>query len=293
MTQPAIPTVPSLELSAETMADFFPEPPATSLSQQVTPATNEPPQPSPSTVQPVQTEEPFVKGSSSVYKTKEATIQGINEKDALIQELRQQYSLATGVDPITKRPLSQTTQGPVSYSSNPNSYVDDLKKANTPEALMAVQQRLIMDTLAPIAPAVSGMARNQALRQLEGELSDFQAFYGSASYNKTLDNVPSLREAIQAAESDIRFSPRLTELYKLAYLADKGTQLPELLKRQQTSQSQPQLGQTTSRPTTPTPEPSTPQTPASLGSSAGRKAIIAEFEARQGNKTLAWEQSRG
>src|SRR5271170_2152219 len=77
--------------------------------------------------------QPFIKGDKSVYNTAEAAIQGINQKDALIETLRQRYALTTGIDPITGQPVTQSNTPIVpqvpDYNQDPRLYMQDLYKA--------------------------------------------------------------------------------------------------------------------------------------------------------------------
>jgi hypothetical protein len=274
----------------QTLNELFPAEPATAMATTVpsTPATGTTTAPAAPTT-PAQPDEPFLKGNESVYKTREAAQRGLDEKDALIKQLRQSYSLATGVDTITKQPINAIApQGNESYVLNPKKYVADLQEAKSPEQLAKVQQKFVFDTFQPIAPAISSMTKNAAIKQVADALPDFGTFYGSAEYKSTLEANPDLREAVEMAESDIAFHPRLAGLLKLTYLTNKGMQLPELLKKA----AAPQIPQTPTRTTltssTPSPtEYTTSNEAPSLNSKAGRKAIIEQFE-KSGAQNKIW-----
>lgn len=277
-----------VSLDAQTLDTLFPAEPASTVATTTSTTPVTPSAPVATTPPTVNPDEPFLRGSESVYKTREAAQRGLDEKDALIKQLRQSYSLATGVDPITKQPLNAIApQGNESYVLNPKRYVDDLQKAKSPEELAKVQQKFVFDTFQPIAPAISSMTKNAAIKQVADALPEFNTFYGSTEYKATLDANPDLREAVEMAESDIAFHPRLAGLLKLTYLTNKGMQLPELLKKAAAPQTQ-----------TPTRTPLTPSTPApteyttsnespSLQTSAGRKAIIEQYE-KSGQATKLW-----
>jgi hypothetical protein len=179
--------------------------------------------------------EPFLKGSKSVYKTSEAAVEGINQKDALIDTLRQRYALTTGIDPITGQPVGQMLQNapdPNNYASNPDKYMKDLYEAakSGPENYAGVQQKFIMDSLRPLQPIIASAAKNQALENVSRENAEIPKFVNSDAYNKTLDANQDLKDAIATSEADVRFHSRLPGLYKLAYLAGQGMQVPEILK---------------------------------------------------------------
>ena len=237
--------------------------------------TEPPPTTAPASPTPAAAEEAFLKGAASVYKTREAAVEGVNSKDALIEQLRTQYRLATGHDPITRAPINEVVED--NFATNPEVYYKALSAAKTPTDLVAVQQRFILDTLRPVIPAIATATRAQATRQLESELPEFNAFYNSPEYKKVLEAVPMIKEAIEMAESDIKLHPKLGELYKTAFLVSKGIQLPELLK--QNSAPNPTAGRPTATPSMTTmPTTTTTSQAATLRTAEGRKAIISNFE---------------
>lgn len=271
--------------------DLFPAEPvsvmattvASQPAQPTAPATTTPP------VTTVQPDETFLKGERSVYRTRDAAVQGLNEKDALIEQLRQQYSLATGIDPISKRPLSSAPQAAESYVTNSKKYVADLRAAQTDEQLAKVQAKFVMDTLQPVAPAIANATKNSAIQQARTTVPEFDTFYGSKDYKDTLEQTPSLRDAIEAAESDIQFHSRLPDLYRTAYLVSRGIKLPELIKQQSTAAGQPNTPVRTVPVTTaPAPETTTVASPETIfdaglnakDRSDARKAYIRQFEDR-------------
>lgn len=231
--------------------------------------------------------EPFLKGDKSVYKTLEAAIEGVNSKDQLIDTLRQRYALTTGIDPITGQPVGQVQQVADDYTQNPNKYLDDLyaaAKQGGPQAYTQVQQKLIMDTLKPFAPALNSLAKNQALETVSRDNPEAAKFAASPVFQKTMDANPDLASAIATAESDYRFHSRLPGLYKLAYLAGQGMQLPELLKANTTqtqTQTQTQQVRTTAQPTTLNPSTEPAKAP-SFKNIDGIRATIKDLESRHG-----------
>ena len=252
---------------------------------QVTPQA----QPATPVTQPVTTNQPFIKGDKSVYNTPEAAVQGINQKDALIETLRQRYALTTGIDPITGQPVQQTN-APITpqvpdYNQDPKTYMKDLYAAaqSNPEAYRDVQQKFLLDTLKPLQPYIQKAAREQAVETLTSDpsLKDAGTFIGTPAYNAALDNNPELKNAISAAESDMQWHSRLPGLYKIAYLAGRGQQLPDLLAQQSAAIP----NSTPSAPVRTTAQPTTPNAPASsarpsFGTLEGIRATIAEAEAR-------------
>jgi hypothetical protein len=228
--------------------------------------------------------EPFIKGDKSVYKTADAAREGINQKDALIEQLRQRYALTTGIDPITGQPVGQAQQQfNDDYTQNPNKYLDDLysaAKQGGPQAYTQVQQKLIMDTLKPFAPALNSLAKAQALESVSHENAEAAKFVTTPAFQKTMDANPDLASAIATAESDYRFHSRLPGLYKLAHLAGQGMQLPELLKANASQvQNQTQQVRTTAQQTTLAPSTEKANAP-SFKSIDGIRATIKDLEAR-------------
>jgi hypothetical protein len=265
-------------------------PQAQPVTQTVQTQTQVTPQAQPATqVTPQTTQQPFIKGDKSVYNTAEAAVQGINQKDALIETLRQRYALTTGIDPITGQPVAQS-QIPVTpqvpdYNQDPKTYMKDLYAAaqSNPEAYRDVQQKFLLDTLKPLQPYIQKAAREQAVETLTSDpsLKDAGTFIGTPAYNAALDNNPELKNAIVAAESDMQWHSRLPGLYKIAYLTGRGQQLPDLLAQQSTTSQ----NSTPTAPVRTTAQPSTPNAPTqtsrpSFKNLEGIRATIAEAEAR-------------
>lgn len=259
-------------------------------AQQVAPP-NGTPAPSAPTAQPSTTatpaSEPFLKGKSSIYNSPEAALEGINQKDALIEQLRTRYALTTGIDPITGQPVQAIQQQPPQtddYYQNPTQYLDDLYKAakeGGPQAYRDVQAKFMLDTLKPLQPILQRAAREQAVEETTKSVPAIGTFIGSQLYEKTLTENPELKQAINTAEQDYRWHSRLPGLYKLAYQAGQGLNLPEILKANQTQQP-PQTPPVAPRPTAQpaTPAPPRPTAPPSLRTLEGIRATIADFESR-------------
>ena len=230
--------------------------------------------------------EPFIKANSSVYKTAEDAVKGINEKDALIDQLRTRYALTTGIDPVTGKPIAAQPQiDQLDYTQNPKQYLEDLYAAaskNDPAAYAAVQSKLIADNNKPFLPIIADAVRTRAIKAFTSESPAAAQFVDSALYQKTLEANPDLKIAITTAENDPRFYSRLPGLYKLAHFAGQGMQPVETPKVQpppvnlQTTQPAPV------RTTTPqtTLAPGQVATRPSFNTIAGIKATITEMEGK-------------
>lgn len=277
-----------------TFDSLFPAEPSQTQSVQQTTAKPDTQQPQQTQNQPVtqQTQNDFfIKGDHSVYKTAEDTVRGINEKDAVIEQLRQRYALTTGIDPITGKPVAANgpTQETVDYYQQPDQYLDALynaAKKGGPEAYRDVQAKFLFDALKPLQPVIQKAARDQALETLSVEIPATKGFVGTANYTKALELNPELKQAISISEQDQRFHSRLPGLYKLAYLTAQGMQLPELLKAQasqtqttsQTTQTQGTPVRTTVQQTTSSPASQTARP--SFKTIEGIRAVIADMEGR-------------
>lgn len=279
-------------LDDATFDSLFPaDGPAPTVAPATQPQPNTQPNVAPSTPSPAPVAQPqpqpdqyFLKGRTSVYKTVEEAQRGVDEKDAVIEQMRQRYALVTGIDPLTGKPLNAAA--PVqdnNYQTNPNQYLNDLveaAKTGQPQAYTNVQTKFINDTLAPIAPLVERAAKEQAMESLAREYPDAPKFIGTAPYQRALEANNELKEAITVAEHDLRFHSRLPGLYKIAYLTGQGLQLPEILRANQPQNS------TKPAPTRPTtanpstiPAPTTGKAP-TFKTMDGIKATIAEMEGK-------------
>jgi len=238
-----------------------------------------------------QTQDFFLKGERSVYKTSEAAVEGLNQKDALIEQLRQRYALTTGIDPITGQPVTQQqvaqAQQPNDYMHNPDLYMSDLlnaAKSGKPEEYQNVQKRFIKEALREFAPSLQTSAVNDAKQTVAKELPAISQFIGTDAYSKTLDAFPKLKDAIASSESNPDFTSQLPELYKLAYMVSQGMSLPNIVRAQQTvvpAQTQNQqtnvVRTTTSQTTLPPPQQTARPT---LRTLQGIRSTIADAESR-------------
>jgi hypothetical protein len=232
----------------------------------------------------------FLKGDKSVYKTAEDAQRGINEKDAVIEQMRQRYALVTGVDPITGKPvgINGQPQEAVDYYQQPDQYLDALysaAKKGGPEAYRDVQAKFLFDALKPLQPVIQKAAKDQAVEILAQEIPNAKPFIGSPHYAKALELNPELKNAISISEQNQQFHSRLPGLYKLAYLTAQGMQLPELLRAQATQTQTPstQVQQTQQVRTTvqpQTPSVATQATPPSFKTIDGIRSVIREMEAK-------------
>src|SRR5271166_354558 len=172
----------------------------------------------------------YLKADKTVYKTADEAIKGINHKDeiiardkATIEQLRQRYVLTTGIDPITGQPVGQpqqTNAQSLDYSRNPDKYLDDLAKAaqgGKPSDYAQVQGKFIDDRLAPLAPLIAQVARQQAITEASKINPEIGKFVGTEQYDKTMQYNPDLANAIATAEQNSQFHSRLPGLYKLAH----------------------------------------------------------------------------
>lgn len=245
----------------------------------------------PSTPAATTSPEPVIKTKTgTVYKTVEDAVQGIEHKDALIAQLRDQVKKNTGVDPLVSRP-QQTTQQPVDYSRNPSKYFEDIAKAvddkNT-QGYMDAQQKLIWDTLGPIAPTISALSKANAERVVMETLPEFKGFLHSEQFEQITQDAPLLADAIRSAEANPAAAAQLPELYRVAYLASQGRRVPELI--QSVRNETPSV---TPRPTvqstqlTPPPTTGVPIVQPSLNTRDGRKALIDKME-QGGVQDLKW-----
>lgn len=249
--------------------------------------TPTPPQAAPTVV------EDFLKTTGSVYKSKEDAIKGIEEKDALIEKLRQEWILKNGVDPVTQKQVNLGAghgepQAPLNYLQDKRKYVKDLEdavKRNDPEAYANAQLKLVSDMLQPLAPVITDLARQRAVETVSLEMKEFGAFKSSDDYKKVLETNRTLGSAIEAAEQNYTMHAQLPELYRLAYLASQGQRVPELI-RQATqataAQAQPTQPQRTMAPSAMTP-PNVSNRPPDLTTSLGRRDIIRQFQESGGD----------
>jgi hypothetical protein len=226
----------------------------------------------------------------ATYRTKEATESAIQEKDRLINDLRGKVIALAGVDPLkARREGVSQEQPPSSYLNDPDRYAKDLTDAATGKQYrqyLEAQARLIDEVVQSryghLLPVMEKVGRQEAIESVVSENPSFKSFYNSEDYQKVLDTRPTLKRAIQAAESNPQFQSDLPELYKLTWDTSLAAKTPELLKSgQSTTQTvqTPRMPMSSGRLAPPVSAQGTPAKP-TLNTSAGRKALMQELEAK-------------
>lgn len=251
--------------------DVTPQAPTQAPSQPVPQA-----QPTPS--------EPFLQApSGTVYRSREDAIKGISEKDSFIQRLRTENEALKAQVPKPPEPTAPRT-----YREAPEKLFDDLVEAANKGDKRRYAETLARyneELMAPYAPLVSEAAHEKAIRELEATTPDVRAFVNGPDFRSTMEALPRLAQAIEFARNTVEASGQLTELYRLAYLANAGAKAPELVRSAvQQSQPTPGFNRPTLQPSSPTPTPG-PAAPSGnwtelLQSREGRKAIIEQGNAR-------------
>jgi hypothetical protein len=153
---------------------------------------------------------------------------------------------------------------------------------------MAAQQKLMWDTLGPLAPTLTALSRANAERVVVEQIPDFKGFLSSEQFNNLQQEAPLLVEAIRSAEGNPTAAQQLPELYKIAYLASQGRRVPELIQGVR-NETQPPQPRPTVQSTQLAPPPTTgvPTVQPGLNSSAERKAMIEKMESG-GVLNLKW-----
>lgn len=228
-------------------------------------------------VQTQQTEEPqtFLKTSTgTVYNSADDAVKGIEHKDALIAQLRQQLSEQTGRDPIKVAKVEEPQR--VSYLDDPKKYLDDIRNAKTEQEVVAVQSRFINENteriIGPYAPLMAQVARNNAIDSVASDIPNVHEFLRSEEYKQTLEQFPLLKRSIEMSESNPQVSGDLSQLYRMAFNATTGRNLPKIVQTstaRTVSEARPTVSSTT--PLAPNGNASTAP---SLETSAGRKSIM-------------------
>lgn len=222
--------------------------------------------------------EPFLKTSTgTVYKTTDEAVAGIEHKDALIAQLRQQVQEATNIDPLKKKTEVVENGGEISYSSNPKKYFEDIKSAKDETELLKVQGKFVNEQLAPYAPIIASVVKSQAIEGLEREVPKIREFLHSDAYKQTLDAFPLLKQSIEISEQYPERSGDLSQLYRMAVDASAGRNLPKVTPGSGSTTTQQVRPTVTS--TAATPPPTIQTAPPSFGTSDGRKSIIQQQEA--------------
>lgn len=237
--------------------------------------------------------------TGTVYRTREEAEQGYAHKDTLLETMRTQLTQLTGVDPLTGKvregyqqpqqryqPQQHSQPEPLNYAANPQKYYEDLTEAvsNQDSGTYArIQAKFMEDYLAPIVPTITAVARTNAQQEVTGQLPDFHQVSSSQQYRDVLADLPDLKQAIEFAESNPAMSHKLPGFYRTAYWAAKGRMTPDLV---QQAARQAQTATVPTTPTRPAMQTSTMTPPQqqsarpSMQTSAGRKQLIAEAEAK-------------
>lgn len=191
-----------------TLDDLFPNPELT--PQGAAPVVQQTPQAPPV--------EPFLKTSTTTYKTLEEAVRGTEEKDRTVERLKTELAQ-----------LKQTHQATPTQSAPAEDYrkvmfrrlakaAQDGNEAEYMDALAEFQTSV----LSQFAPALTGVYEQQAISAVESEVKDFRSWLNGPEYTRTLEQFPVLANAIQIAKSDPRAAHQLNEFYKLAYRAYAG-----------------------------------------------------------------------
>lgn len=259
----------------ESLDDIFAQTDPSNVT--VTPATTTPPEP-----ETPGTQEPFLKtATGTVYTSADDAVKGIEHKDALITQLRQELLQATNVDPLRKK-QEPAVDDPnlVSYVSNPKKYFEDIKNAKTEEEVLQVQSRFVQEQMAPYAPVIANVIKSQAIEAVTSDVPNFRTFLGSTEYKETLDSFPLLKQSIAIAESNPNMAGDLAQLYRMSFDAASGRNLPKVVQGSTTVTPPVQTRPTVSS-TPATPPPTSSQVaPPSFGTADGRKSIMDQQVAR-------------
>lgn len=235
----------------------------------------------------------FIKAGSTVYKSQEDAVKGIEHKDTLIGRYRE-YLQTKGINPDTLQSAQPEPQVPA-VDQSPYTYLNNGKKLHADladamskgdtnrweEILRKHNEEQMQATYAPIAPYITEMARMRAVREVGTEVPNFGTFVDSDEYKQTLDNLPRLKQAIETAQSNFQMADSLGELYKIAYLATQGsrpaapvvTAAPAAAPVVQTQPMRPTMAASTMVPPQPT-------SPADLTTQAGRQQYLKDVELR-------------
>lgn len=240
--------------------------------------------------------------TGTVYKTPADAVKGIEQKDQLINQLRSMVAAVTGEDPLSKSGIKpgQTTapQKPIRYIEDSRRFAQDLTKAAElgqktdnwdpyRNIMGQFTYEVVQSAVGPYMPVVQNVGKQQALEDVSKEIPEFRNFYGSPEYQKGLEERPKLASYIQQLEGNPTGQEDLREMYRSVYDHYQAKRLPELVKQNQTPPNptprMPMQSQAPRR--APLVVPDQTQTIAhtpkpSLSTPEGRKAIIAEAEAR-------------
>lgn len=264
---------PSGEMSLD---DLFQNPEL--VAQQ--PAPVQPP------VQPAPVED-FLKASTgTVYRSREEAIRGTEEKDRTIERLKAQIQQQSQPAPSATQP-SQTED---EYAKGIFKRFSDAASANDHQAYLRTLAEFQMSQLAPFAGLLSEVAKEKAIRAMEPEAQDFRQFVGSSEYTRTLEQFPTLKDAIRNAEANPQMAGQLGEFYKLAYRSYKAEHAGEAAAQQIVQQvPAPTPARPTLSPSTPSlPPTGVPQRSAQmsrdqvLGDRNARREFLKRYESENG-----------
>jgi hypothetical protein len=230
--------------------------------------------------QPSQPAEPFLKTrTGTVYKNAEDAANGIEHKDTLIAKLRQEAIERSGFDPLTGQPVVKAAEPIKSYAQDGKRFVEDLAKAaqtNDPNEYTRVQAQLINDVLAPYAPVLASLAKNQAVESVSARNPEIKNFLSSDDYKQTLTQFPLLRDAITASEGNPQAQSNLEQFYEMSFKLAAASKVPEVVRAEAQSTQRPTISSST-LPAVSSSAVSHTSMP-SLNSPEGRRALIDQQE---------------
>jgi len=228
--------------------------------------------------------------TGSVYKAYDDVIKGIEEKDTLIQQLRDKFKTLTGNDPL--KPQPEPVQQP-GYLNDPTRFANDLAdaaKSGDAKKYRDTLVGLMEEYFGPARPLITDFARSRATQQVSDEYKDFQQFVGSEDFNKTLQRNPALAQAIKVSSENLAYQSQLPELYRLAYESHTARRLPEIVQAAKqtpvvpTQNVRPSVQNTSLTPGAPVTQRDDSEM---LKTSEGRKELLARFRA-QGIEDFRW-----
>lgn len=179
--------------------------------------------------------------TGTIYDSLEAATSGIEEKDTVIEQLRQRFIATTGVDPLKKNqtPPPSPADTP-NYLQDPDKYAQDLysaAKKNDAKGYQRTQLQLFEQYLGPALPMFQEFVRERAQDQvsstshsLPAESKTFREFRNSPAFSKVMEQNGVLAQAVTNAEQNFQFASQLPELYRLVYNTYVASNLPEVVR---------------------------------------------------------------
>ena len=210
--------------------------PTTAQSAEPAPQATTPPPAEPSKFQ-------LKTSTGTVYNTIEDTVKGIETKDRTIDQLRSMLAAVTGEDPLSKsgiKPGTTTTPPkPVSYLQDRRRFAQDLTKAAElgqkedqwdpyGNVLGQYVYEIVQSAVGPYMPVVQNVGKQQALESVSKEVPDFRNFYGTAEYQKVLEQRPKLAGYIKSLEGNPTLQEDLAEQYRDVWNEHQVKKLAEL-----------------------------------------------------------------